>query len=72
MAQIQKRGRPYEDAMRIDYLKNLNKHYERWIEGYSESRLLVIDINNLDFVTNIEDFAFIIDKIELELHSLFD
>lgn len=72
VAQIQKRGRPYEDAMRIDYLKNLNKHYERWIEGYSESRLLVIDINNLDFVANIEDFAFIVDKIELELHSLFD
>lgn len=72
VAQIQKRGRPYEDAMRIDYLKNLNKHYERWIEGYSESRLLVIDINNLDFVANIEDFAFIVNKIELELHSLFD
>ena len=72
VAQIQKRGRPYEDAMRIDYLKNLNKHYERWIDGYSESRLLVIDINNLDFVENIEDFAFIVDKIELELHSLFD
>lgn len=72
VAQIQKRGRPYEDAMRIDYLKNLNKHYERWIEGYSESRLLVIDINNLDFVSNIEDFAFIVDKIELELYSLFD
>ncbi len=72
VAQIQKRGRPYEDAMRIDYLKNLNKHYKRWIEGYSESRLLVIDINNLDFVSNIEDFAFIVDKIELELHSLFD
>jgi deoxyadenosine/deoxycytidine kinase len=72
VAQIQKRGRPYEDAMRIDYLKNLNKHYERWIEGYSESRLLVIDINSLDFVAKIEDFAFIVDRIEHELHSLFD
>jgi deoxyadenosine/deoxycytidine kinase len=31
--QIQKRGRDYENAMRIDYLKNLNEHYEKWIDG---------------------------------------
>ena len=71
VGQIQKRGRPYEDAMRIDYLKNLNRHYEQWIEDYKESRLLIIDMNNLDFVERIEDFAFIVDKIELELNSLF-
>lgn len=71
VGQIQKRGRPYEDAMRIDYLKNLNRHYEQWIEDYKESRLLIIDMNSLDFVERIEDFAFIVDKIELELNSLF-
>jgi deoxyadenosine/deoxycytidine kinase len=71
VAQIQKRGRRYEDAMRIDYLKNLNKHYDQWISGYSESRLLVIDMNHLDFVERVEDFAFIVDKIELEINSLF-
>jgi len=69
--QIQKRGRPFEDAMRIDYLKNLNMHYEQWIANYRESRLLVVDMNRLDFVERIEDFAFIVDKIELELHNLF-
>lgn len=71
VAQIQKRGRPFEDAMRIDYLKNLNKHYDQWIAGYKDSRLLVIDMNHLDFVASVEDFSFIINKIELELNSLF-
>ena len=72
VAQIQKRGRPYEDAMRIDYLKNLNKHYDQWIANYNEGKLLTIDVNQLDFVERIEDFSFIVDKIELELHNLFD
>ena len=71
ISHIQKRGRPYEDAMRIDYLKNLNKHYDQWISTYKESRLLVIDMNNLDFVERVEDFAFIVDRIEFEFHNLF-
>jgi deoxyadenosine/deoxycytidine kinase len=71
ISQIQKRGRAYEDAMRIDYLKNLNTRYNQWISNYKESRLLIIDMNKLDFVERREDFAFIVEKIELELHSLF-
>ncbi|AHM58335.1 deoxynucleoside kinase [Flammeovirgaceae bacterium 311] len=71
VSQIQKRGRSYEDAIRLDYLKNLNKHYEEWIANYSLGRLLVIDVNNLDFVNNVEDFAGIVEKIELELNGLF-
>ena len=71
ISQIQKRGRAYEDAMRIDYLKNLNMRYNQWISDYKDSRLLIIDMNKLDFVERREDFAFIVDKIELELHSLF-
>lgn len=72
VAQIQKRGRPYEDAMRIDYLKNINKRYDQWIGNYNEGRLLTIDMNHLDFVERIEDFSFIVSKVELELHNLFD
>jgi deoxyadenosine/deoxycytidine kinase len=69
--QIQKRGRDYEYAIRLDYLKNLNEHYERWISSYTLGKLLVIDVNNLDFVENIEDFSFIVNKIDLELNNLF-
>ena len=69
--QIQKRGREYEYAMRLDYLKNLNEHYENWIGGYAEGRLLIVDVNNLDFVERVEDFAHIVNRIDLEIHGLF-
>lgn len=71
VSQIQKRGRAYEDAIRLDYLKNLNKHYEEWIENYTLGRLLIIDVNNLDFVSNVEDFSQIVEKIDVELNGLF-
>jgi deoxyadenosine/deoxycytidine kinase len=69
--QIEKRGRDYEYAIRIDYLKNLNQHYERWIQEYKLGKLLVIDVNDLDFVERVEDFSFIVNKIDLELNNLF-
>jgi len=69
--QIEKRGRDYEYAIRIDYLRNLNEHYDEWISNYNLGRLLTIDVNNLDFVENTEDFAFIVNKIDLETNNLF-
>jgi deoxyadenosine/deoxycytidine kinase len=70
--QIQKRGRDYEDAIRLDYLKNLNSHYEAWIGNYKLGKLLIIDVNELDFVENVEDFSYIVNKIDFELNNLFD
>ena len=71
VGQIEKRGRSYETAMRIDYLKNLNSHYEEWIDGYKEGKLLIVDVNDLDFVERQEDFSFIVEKIEREMFGLF-
>lgn len=71
VGQIEKRGRTYETAMRIDYLKNLNSHYEDWIAGYKEGKLLIIDVNNLDFVESASDFSFMVEKIEREIFGLF-
>lgn len=71
VGQIEKRGRTYETAMRIDYLKNLNQHYEDWISGYNEGKLLIIDVNDLDFVERPEDFSLIVNKIEREMFGLF-
>ncbi len=70
--QIEKRGRDYEYAIRLDYLKNLNEHYERWISGYKLGKVLIIDVNHLDFVENIDDFSFIVNKIDLEINNLFN
>ncbi|NVK83286.1 MAG: deoxynucleoside kinase [Cytophagia bacterium] len=71
VANIQKRGRDYEELIRIEYLKNLNSHYEDWIGSYDLGKLLVVDVNNLDFVNNIEDKAFILEKVDLEVNGLF-
>jgi len=72
VANIQKRGRDFENAMSLEYLKNLNEHYESWIAGYDLGKVLTIDANVIDFVERVEDFAFIVDRVDLELNNLFD
>jgi deoxyadenosine/deoxycytidine kinase len=71
VGQIEKRGRDYEETIRIDYLKNLNKHYEAWVKQYDIGKLIIIDVNQLDYLSNVEDFALIISKIDTEVHGLF-
>jgi deoxyadenosine/deoxycytidine kinase len=71
VGQIEKRGRSYENKIRIDYLKNLNSHYEEWISSYNQGKLLIIDVNDLDFVANPEDFSSIVNRIDSEVFGLF-
>ena len=71
VSQIQKRGREYESAIRLDYLKNLNEHYAEWINNYDQGNLLIIDVNHLDFVNKPEDFSFIVERIDAEINGLF-
>lgn len=68
--QIQKRGREFEDAIRLDYLKRLNERYEEWIAGYQGHRLLVIDVDNNDFTKSRENLGSIINRIEAERSGL--
>ncbi len=69
--QIQKRGREYENSIRLDYLKQLNERYETWANGYKMGKLLIINVDNLDFTVNPEDLSSIIDKIDAQIHGLF-
>ena len=69
--QIQKRGREYEEAIRLDYLKKLNERYEGWIKNYNLGKLLVINVDDIDIQDNPEDLAMIIEKVNAELHGLF-
>ncbi|HRH67065.1 MAG TPA: deoxynucleoside kinase [Bacteroidia bacterium] len=69
--QIARRGRDYENSIRIDYLKRLNERYEAWISTYDQGKLLVIDIDDLNFADNPEDLGKIINKINAEINGLF-
>ncbi|MCT4628787.1 deoxynucleoside kinase [Winogradskyella sp.] len=71
VAQIHKRGRDYENTISIDYLSRLNERYEAWITKYTKGKLLIIDVDDLDFVANPEDLGGIINKIDAEIHGLF-
>ena len=71
VGQINKRGRDYEEKIKIEYLKNLNDNYEEWIESYDNGKLLVIDVNDMDFVANPSDMGYIINKVEENLYGLF-
>ncbi len=69
--QIQKRGREYEEGIRLDYLKRLNDRYENWIAGYTGPKLLVIDVDTINFSENPDDLGNIIERVNAELHGLF-
>ena len=69
--QIHKRGRSYENGISIDYLNRLNEKYEDWVKGYDKGKLIIIDVDNLDFVDNPEDLGSIVNKIDAELNGLF-
>ena len=67
---IQKRGRDYEQTMRLDYLKGLNRRYEDWIAGY-KGKMMIIDGDSVDFEGSPKDFGRIADRIDSELYGLF-
>jgi len=70
VSQIQQRGRDYEEAIRIDYLKRLNERYESFINSY-EGKALIIDVDDNNFKEDKSDLGLIIHKIDTELHGLF-
>ena len=69
--QIHKRGRDYENSISIEYLSRLNERYEAWIEKYDSSNLLIIEVDDIDFVENKSDFELITEMIDKKLESIF-
>jgi len=68
---IQRRGREYEAGIRLDYLSKLNDKYQKWINGYKEGKLLIVDKDKLDFANKTDDLAFIIESVQRETNGLF-
>ena len=71
VANIQKRGRDYEQTISLDYLKGLNAQYEDFIFNKYKGKVMVVDVNGLDYQHNQEDFMKITDKIDADLYGLF-
>ncbi|HAD98103.1 MAG TPA: deoxynucleoside kinase [Cryomorphaceae bacterium] len=69
--QIQKRGRDYENNIRLDYLSRLNERYEAWISNYDKGKLLVINVDENKFAINPEHLGDIISRIDAETNGLF-
>ena len=67
---IHKRGRDYENSISIDYLSRLNERYEAWISTYNKSKLIVFDVDEIDFVEKKKDFKIILEKLDPILSKL--
>ena len=68
---IRRRGRQFEQSIPFAYLENLNRRYENFVGEKYPGKVLVIDVDDIDFLHNPTDFADIIDRIEAELFGLF-
>ena len=68
--QIHKRGREYENSISIDYLSRLNERYEAWVHKFQKGRLLIINVDDLDFVEKAADLSKIITKIDSEINTI--
>ncbi len=71
VSQIHKRGREYESGIRIDYLSGLNERYEKWVSEYKDSKILIVNVDEIKFEERQEDLSLIIDKVDAQLHGLF-
>lgn len=71
VGQIQKRGREYEENIRLDYLKRLNEYYNNWLDKYEDGKMIVIDIDKINYAENKEDLARVISIIDAEVNGLF-
>ncbi|PRZ01816.1 deoxynucleoside kinase [Marinilabilia salmonicolor] len=69
--QIEMRGREYESSIRLDYLRRLNERYEGWIKNYRESNLLIVDVDNNDFIKDRSNLSAVIDKVDSKINGLF-
>ena len=71
VANIQKRGREYEQTIQLDYLQNLNERYDDFIYNKYQGKVMTVEKDNLDFLNNPHDLAKIIDRIDANLFGLF-
>jgi deoxyadenosine/deoxycytidine kinase len=70
VSKIHKRGREYENSISIDYLSRLNERYEAWISTYDKNKMIIIDVDGLDFVENTDDLKSVVTEIDKGLSKI--
>jgi 2-amino-4-hydroxy-6-hydroxymethyldihydropteridine diphosphokinase len=68
LANIKKRGRSYEQDIPTNYLEKINQGYLEYIKSQTDINALIIDISDLDFVKNQEDYIYILNEIQNKIH----
>lgn len=63
LANIKKRGRSYEQDISSNYLEKINQGYLDYIKSQTDINALIIDVSDLDFVKNQEDYIYILTEI---------
>ena len=56
LSNIDKRGRDYEKKIKAEYLDDVQKVYLNYFRQLEGIRILIIDINGLDFVSHAKDY----------------
>jgi deoxyadenosine/deoxycytidine kinase len=60
---IKRRGREYEKSITMEYLRKIENSYFSFFKQNPENKYLVLDVNNLDFVSNENHYSKVIDAI---------
>lgn len=68
LANIKKRGRSYEQDIPTNYLEKINQGYLEYLKSQTEIKALILDISELDFVKNQEDYIYILNEIQNKIH----
>jgi deoxyadenosine/deoxycytidine kinase len=60
---ITRRGRPYEQDIEPEYLEKIQSGYFDYIRQQNDMRILIVDANQIDFVTNPEHYRLLKDIV---------
>lgn len=60
---IKKRGRTFEKGIEASYLEKINSGYLEYIKNQHSDTIKIIDISEMDFVNNREDYLSILNEI---------
>jgi deoxyadenosine/deoxycytidine kinase len=63
MQRIARRNRPFEKDMERDYIARLNDAYNHYFFHYTDTPLLVVNTNQIDFVHEADDYEDLVKRI---------